>query len=608
MKTKRKSKADDVSTEVKNVSENESHTHEDVSKEAAEQDTPTTSRPDALTKFKTSLKTFRQRYWQNKKLALPLTLAALLAVVALIPFTRYGVLGLFIQRPLTVVVLDSSTNAPVSAGLVTIGDKNATTNNIGEARLMTALGDHAVTVSKRYYRTSQQHVLVGLNESSNTLTIRLLATGRIVTLTLTNKISGQPIANVTVKAHDSEAKSDKSGVAQLVLPLSATSATLTATADGYNKQTATVSISTAQVNASTVGMVPTGRIYFLSNLSGKIDVVSTNLDGSDRKTVLAGSGFENQYSTALLASRDWKYLALFAQRKAKGNPEIDLIETSTGAVSNIDEGNAGFSLIGWSGSHFIYRVDRNSIPIWQNGHQVIKSFDATTKKLTALTQTSASGPSYNYIYQYFGDGYIFGDKIVYALNWSAYYYGYNLLGGRQASLNSINADGTGKATIKSFSMASDATQVGNISLETRPYDGPESLLIRFYNGSSTQYFEYENGKVATASDISDNNFFSSNYPTFLLSPSGNSYFWSEYADGKNNLKIGDGSEQHTKSIASESEFSPYGWFTDNYLLAQKSGSELYIMTPTNTDKPLKVSNYYKPQYSYRGYGGGYGGL
>lgn len=61
-------------------------------------------------------------------------------------------------------------------------------------------------------------------------------------------------------------------------------------------------------------------------------------------------------------------------------------------------------------------------------------------------------------------------------------------------------------------------------------------------------------------------------------------------------------------MAQESDYSPYGWFTDNYLLVQKSGSELYVMVPDGSAQPFKIANYYKPQRSYPGYGGGYGGL
>src|SRR5262249_13389184 len=161
----------------------------------------------------------------------------------------------------------------------------------------------------------------------------------------------------------------------------------------------------------------------------------------NRQVVVAGTGFEGKYNTALLASRDWKYLALFAQRKAKDNPEIDLIDTTTDTLSNIDEGNAGFSLVGWDGHQFVYQVNRNNVELWQNGRQVIKAFNAETKKLATLVSsgTHSGGDGLSYAYQQFGGVYIIGNKVVYALNWSSnncyYYYGVDVLAGQQASLN-----------------------------------------------------------------------------------------------------------------------------------------------------------------------------
>lgn len=81
-----------------------------------------------------------------------------------------------------------------------------------------------------------------------------------------------------------------------------------------------------------------------------------------------------------------------------------------------------------------------------------------------------------------------------------------------------------------------------------------------------------------------------------------------YADGKNNLTVRDQNGQDAETIALESDYSPYGWFTDDYLLVSKSSSELHVMAADGSGQAFKISNYYKPQVSYRGYGGGYGGL
>jgi Tol biopolymer transport system component len=93
----------------------------------------------------------------------------------------------------------------------------------------------------------------------------------------------------------------------------------------------------------------------------------------------------------------------------------------------------------------------------------------------------------------------------------------------------------------------------------------------------------------------------------LLSPSGSNSFWAEARDGKSALFVGDQDGKNPKQVASLSEYTSYGWFTDDYLLVSKGSSELYIMSKAG-GKPQKITDYYKPSVNYQGYGGGYGGL
>ncbi len=133
-----------------------------------------------------------------------------------------------------------------------------------------------------------------------------------------------------------------------------------------------------------------------------------------------------------------------------------------------------------------------------------------------------------------------------------------------------------------------------------------SGILPYLSGYETpsNYYEYQDGKITPDTNLT-NQTFTSGYPTYLLSPSGNKTFWSVYADGKNNLRVGDQSGQGAKTISGESDYSPYGWFGDGYLLVSKNSSELYIMAADGSSRPYKISNYYKPQVSYRGYGGLY---
>src|SRR5258708_3544584 len=559
---------------------------------------------------RTLLRVSLETYWRRKKWALPITVLAVLIIVLLVPFTRYKVLGMFLKETVSFSVIDSTTGTPISGTLLQFGKTTATTSANGKTTMKLPVGDNTLMVSKQYYMSAAAKIFTSLTKSHNSVVVRLVAIGRQVPIVVINKITGKPVANAELKVLNTEAKTDKNGKETIVLPEDKVTQYGAVSANGYNQAAVTVQITSLAEAANTYSLTPTGSVYFLSNLSGKIDVVKSDLDGTNRRTVLPGTGFENQSNTTLLASRDWKFLALYTQRKATGNPEIDLIDTGTDTMSNIDEGNANFTLVGWDDDSFIYQVDRNGVPAWQNGQQALKSFSAPAKKITVLVQTTGSGTGPgDYISDRFGSAYILNGKVVYSLNWftgNCYYS--DPLSSKQATINSINPDGSGAMTIKGFSPFSGNTWC-NLSTSITPYDKANSLAIVFPpSDAKSTFYEYKAGKDTLATDISAQNFYANNYPTYLLSPSGNNTFWSVYTDGKNSLKVGDKNGQNAKIIANESDYSPYGWFTDGYLIVQKSGSELYIMSSDGTSQPFKITNYYKPQGSYRGYGGGYGGL
>ena len=554
------------------------------------------------------LQRLTRAYWSKKRLAIPVTILVIITSLGAVPFSRYALLGLAIHNDMAVTVVDSRTNTPISKAAVAIGGHGSFTSASGTTRVRSKVGYQTLTITKQYYKTYHQGQLVALSESRNQVTVKLVALGRLVPVTVTNKLTGKPIAGVTVKALDTEATTSSTGVATAVLPATAATQEATISASGYNTLSGSIVVTDQTVAANSFALTPAGKLYFLSNLSGKIDVVKTDLDGTNRQTVLAGTGYENQYNTVLLASRDWKYLALYAQRKAAGGAEIDLIDTSTDVMSNIDEGNANFTLVGWDGDSFIYQVNRNGVTAWQNGQQALKSFNASTKKITVLAQTLGTGTGqFDYLRQLFGDIYILDGKVVYPLTWEESFYGdRSRVYSKQATLGSVSPDGSNNTVLKALSIAS-GTQTLSVDIIIRPYDGPNSIAFYCPEDPNT-YYEYQSGKVAAASDITSQTFSSNTYNTYLLSPSGNKAFWSVYADGKNNLTVGDQNGQNAKTIALESDYSPYGWFTDDYLLVQKAGSELYVISSGGTSQPFKITNYYKPQVSYRGYGGGYGGL
>ncbi|MBX4188588.1 hypothetical protein KW792_00630 [Candidatus Saccharibacteria bacterium] len=542
-------------------------------------------------------------YTSNKKISIPLTVLLFIIILAAVPFTRYAIAGTVVKKDMSVKVLDDTSATPVSGAQVSTGSVNAITNASGVATLKhISVGPHDLTVTKKYYKDKKTSLTLPVMQQKSIPTVQIEATGRQVQVTVTDSIDKSAVAGVSITVAGTNAKTDSGGVATMVVPTGANEQKATLTQSGYNDTEVTLKISSDKILNNEVKMTPAGKVYFLSKLSGKIDVVKTNLDGTERKTVLAGTGKEEDQNTVLLASRDWKYLALLS-RRAGSNPTLYLIDTSNDSSSVIDEGNAAFTLVGWVGQNFVYTVERSNVGLWQADRHAIKSFNAPSKKIVTLDQTTATGTSnYNYVGESLGTIYGYDDQIYYIKNWGSS----GDVGTKQATFNSIKTDGTAKKTIKSFGLSSGSTS-SYISVEAK-VEKPDKTHFYFYDGAKDNFYIYSDGQFKTDTTIkTSSDFFTASYPTFLQSPSDKNTFWSEPRDGKNTLFIGDDDGNNEKQITTLSDYNTFGWYTDNYLLVSKNSSELYAMSKDGKNA-IKISDYHKPAVTFQGYGGGYGGL
>src|SRR5690242_15108897 len=80
-------------------------------------------------------KRFINWYKTNKKKSIPITLIAILALLLLIPFTRYQIAGTVLKNNYSLQLNDSTTGTPVSGADVSVGSIHAITNGNGQATL-----------------------------------------------------------------------------------------------------------------------------------------------------------------------------------------------------------------------------------------------------------------------------------------------------------------------------------------------------------------------------------------------------------------------------------------------------------------------------------------
>jgi hypothetical protein len=430
----------------------------------------------------------------------------------------------------------------------------------------------------------------------------MAATGRQVVVNIMDTISKAPLAKATVAVKDTTSVTDSKGNATIVLPADKKKLKGTLKLNGYNQTEVDITV-IEQADANKFTLTSSGMIYYLSKQTGKINVMKSNLDGTEAKVVVEGTGNENDSSTALLAARDWKYLALFANRDGSKSAQIYLVETATGKLTIIDEGEVEFQLIGWSDHKFIYRLNASNKQLWESKRQRIKSFNAETGKLAVIDETIAVGSSYfDAQSENLTDPYILEDKLVYGKTWTVNYPLSMLSNDKKSAIIAANLNDGSKQRIQEF------TAQRSTYIQAKLYE-PQEIYFRVSvdDPPNPSFFKYEGGALKTTPNT-DEKFFNTFYPTYLVSPSGNKTFWYEPRDGKNALFVGDKNGANGKELALQSEYSAYGWYSDKYVLLSKNGSELYIAP---SDKPLgttfKITNYHKPALSYPGYGYGYGG-
>jgi hypothetical protein len=330
--------------------------------------------------------------------------------------------------------------------------------------------------------------------------------------------------------------------------------------------------------------------------------VKTDLDGSNRQTVIFGTGKEDDQNTILLASRDWKYLALLSRRDSSQS-KLYIIDTSNDKLTLMDDSDAVFTLAGWSDHDFAYSIQRNNVKEGEANRQAVKKYNADKTQLLTVDQSAAEKISPTTMAtQFFSSFYLVDKELTYVVTWQTYVDSYPpaALTDHPSILQVVLMSDGSKKDIK---IPDD-----NVPLITHLY-APSELYIATYSKTANKnvYYEYEDGKVSAANNLDDNKFYGEAYSTYLASPDGTKTFWSEQRDGKDTFFVGDAEGKNGKQIGVWDEYQVYGWYGNSYLLVSKGGSELFIV-PVSGGDPLKISDYHKPVVSYQGYGGGYGGL
>lgn len=534
-------------------------------------------------------------FWQKfkaKKVWIPITVVGALVILIIVPGSRYALLGTVLKKNFDVQILDAQTNQPISGVAVTADGVHMSTDSQGMAHLDLRVGHVALTVSKKYYATLTRSVLVPVHQHGLQV-LSLTATGRQVAVLLTNKITGKAVANARITIDGSTSQTAANGEAVVVLPASAQKGAATLAANGFNSSSVSIS-NTTNVNTNTFSLVPTGRVYFLSNTSGKIDVVGTNLDGSDQQVIVTGTGNEDPFNTQFTHSVDWKYLALVANRT--GSLALYTINTATKKITAVDTSNATFLLDGWSrDDHLIYHTIRNDIQRYQPNRETLFSYDPSTNTNITIDQTDAGSATYGinfeFMYQELGNVNILAnDTVLYTKLWQLNS-GYvdSLAKNGQSTLDEVQANGQGK---KILIGVGPTVFTSGMAIQT----GPTTLYWTFNNGGNLPaYFEFNDGTISQLSSQPQRLI-----PwVYYLSPSGKETASFGNGLGGSSISVGNSFGENGAVIASLGPtFTNFiGWYGNDYLIIGTNTNTLYIMPATggvDTSNLTKIGDSFQP--------------
>lgn len=536
--------------------------------------------PQKNNKF-AKLKAFLKTKWGKVTIVL-LVLAVVIGILLSIPTTRYGILGSVVKKDVTLSVIDSETKKPVTEARIDLAGQSVTTDSDGNALFKNvSVGEYKATITKNYYSGAHAQVNVWILKNPEVAQVQLIASGRQVPVKVANTITKSPLENVTITTSDTAVKTDENGEAVMVLPAEKTEVDATVSMDGYNQLSTVIKVTEDVDAANSFNLTPSGKVYFLSKRTGTLDVMKSNLDGTAVETVLAGTGNEENWSTALMPSSDLKYLVLKARRE--DNIKLYLIDTSNDSLSVIDDGNdkVSFNTMGWSDDRFIYSEYNGYVEQWQSGRNVIKSFNANSRALSIIDVAAASGDSNNYAYEAYNDFAILKSGVVVTKDWLTGNGSSSILNDKKDTVVVMGADGSDVRKLKEVD-AKDQTLV------SKKYS-TDQLIVRLNSASTISYYWYNNGSLASATNLTDADWQKS-YPDYKLSPDKQKTFWSESRDGKQTLLLGDSLGSNSTVLAAGTEYNAIGWYTDGYLLLSKDSSELYIMSVDGGDA-FKITDY-----------------
>lgn len=490
--------------------------------------------------------TGKKSWWKRAWLRWTLLVLFLAAIgVMVVPTTRYWILNACgVRVSASVEVKDGTTGQPLKNVTVTIGGLQSETDADGKATVnKIKLGPNTLKLERIAFASLEKQVVLGLG--SNPLgTFELDAVGAQYTMIVRDYLSGQPIEGAEASNGQAAARSDAAGKIVLTLEKSdGSDVAVTVGASSYRSDQFTIKVEVT----NDIVLVLAAKEVFVSKESGKYDLCTMDVDGKNKKVILAGTGLETG-NIALAVSPDGERVALVSTRDDKRTADgrllntLSLVKVSTGEFTVLDRGEQ-IQLMDWAGNRIMYHMVANVPADAADRHRIV-SYDYKTDnraQLASANQIRSAASALGVVY--FTDG---------------------------AQYSRISSDGSGKqAVLDKEVLATYRTAYDELSLQT----ASDWYKVTLQNGNAASIGEPSN----YASRI------------FVTNQAGKQAVWVD----KNSLQIYDIAGAKSSSLHSQSGLAyPVRWLTDTAAIFRvASGSEIadYVMS-TQGGAARKLTN------------------
>lgn len=463
-----------------------------------------------------------------------LLLVALAATIA-VPEARYRVLNIAgVRSSASLVVLDDSTQQPLRGVSVKLAGNEAVTDQEGRAVFTDLkLGQTELVIEKRAFAAIQKQLIIGWG--SNPLDdVQLRPTGSQYSFTVTDFLSGKPVAKVEAVSNEASALSNEKGEIKLTIDAAdETEREVVISGPGYREEKIILDLN--QKESLPVVLVPERKHVFISNRSGRYDVFKIDIDGRNEKIVLPGTGSERD-DMVLVAHPTEEIAALVSTKDNKRNDDGFLLSTLT--VLNLKEETTKtvaiserIQIIDWAGSRIVYvQVKEGASGNSPDRHKLV-SYDYKSGEFKDLAASN-----------YFNDVMVADAKIYFAPS-STY------VGASAAGLFRIEADGSNKQTILD-------KEVWNIFRTT--YD-------RLTLAVQQDWYELRLGDTKAGKISGEPP--SQKSRVYIDSPYTNRSLWVDLRDGKGVLLAYDSEDNKDEIIRTQSGLrQPVRWLSKNVII------------------------------------------